>query len=143
MHFVLNLILFLFLTWIGGIIHAICIVVIYGFCKKEMPRHRRKDRLRAQQNDLFSAPAPSPPCYYTEPANATDFHDDHYVRNVYFFADRASSGGAFAQGSVNTTRYNKNDQVMCPVDEAGPSSTECSETSPDDSKDLGEDRKLA
>lgn len=142
MHFVLSLILFLFLTWIGGIIHAICIVVIYGFCKKDMPRQRRKDRLRAQQKDLFSAPAPSPPCYYTEPAIATGFHDDRYAKNVYF-AGRANSGSAFAQGSVNTTRYNEYDQVMCSVDEAATSSTECSETPPVEANDLREDRKFA
>lgn len=143
MHFVLNLILFLFLTWIGGIIHAICIVVIYGFCNTDMPRQRRKDRLHAQQKDLFSAPAPSPPCYCSGAASTTGFYDSHYAKNVYS-AGHANTGSAFAQGSVNTTRDNGYNQLMFPVDKVTSSSTEFSETSRNDSeKDLGEDRKFA
>lgn len=142
MHFALNLLLFLFLTWIGGIIHAICIVIIYGFSKRDMPRQRRKARLHAQQRDLSSASALSPPCYDTMPASATGFQDDHYAKNVYYVG-RASSGSAFAQGSVNTNRVREYDPVMCPVDEAAPSSTDCCETPPVDTKESQKDHKFA
>lgn len=45
LHFVLSIIL-VFLGFVPAVIHAIVIIVIYGYEEKELPRDRRRKRLR-------------------------------------------------------------------------------------------------
>lgn len=137
MHFALNLIFFLFFTWVGAIIHALCIVASYGFGGEEMPRVKRKAQLRAQQKGIYNEPAPPPAHYDTRPAYSTESQDAIGAENVYV-AGHADSGSAFARGSVNTTRGDDGALEGYPSDEATQGGNEYGMNT----HDFGEDQKF-
>lgn len=82
-NFVVNLVLTICGVWVGGVLHAIVMVVVFGFNEKELPRERRAKRLAGEREADYvrkdsSAPrerlksskkssAPPPPLYDTRP----------------------------------------------------------------------------
>lgn len=107
-----------------------------------MPRVRRQARLRA---NLYNDPTPPlPPRYDNRPAYSTAGARDKARAKHVYVASRASTGSAFARGSVNTTRGGDDYGlgVYPPPDEAAPGGTAYGETLVGETRETGEDRKI-